>query len=235
MNKFFNYVRFGKGIGAIWLLLYSLVIAVFIGVGTKNVGNDMVPTLQNVADQLLPIKVENGTIVEPKETVKAVKLDIEGVVVPIILDTTIDSIDVTNFKPGIYISRQSAYVVGPTKTQIYPFEGSIFLEQRDYTDLFRKYAAYLGVMFGILSFVVLFVIYLAIAALNALFTVMVAKLFKLNLSYDGGMRLSAVTYVITSILMSLLQYAHLSTPISLYVIAAVALQVIVLKAMASNK
>ena len=62
MKNIINYIKFGRGIGARWLFLYAIIVAIVLGISVKTVGYYATPTLQNVADQLLPIKVENGVV-----------------------------------------------------------------------------------------------------------------------------------------------------------------------------
>ena len=235
MNRFLKYVKSGEGIGARWLLLYAFVVAVVVGIGLKMMGNSLAPTLQNVAAQLLPVKIENGVIVEPQDTIKAVGLDIEGVEIPIVLDTTVDSIDVVGLKDGIYISRRALYAVNKNESKVYNFKDSITLENKDYTDLFKKGSGYVALAVGIFAFGFMFVLYLLVSIFYSIFAVIIGKIFKVSLDFSAAMRLSSVAYIMTSILMGLLRYSGLNTKLWLYVVAVVIIQTVVIKALAAIK
>jgi len=232
MKNIINYIKFGRGIGARWLFLYAIIVAIVLGISVKTVGYYATPTLQNVADQLLPIKVENGVIVEPKDTVKAVKLDAEELSrFPIILDTTLDVIDTAGLRDGIYISRKAVYFVNQDQTRIKNFEGSVDLPKDDYTGLFRQISVYAGWLTGFLALIFLFILYVALTAFYAIFAVALAKVCKVNLDYPAGMRLSALAYILTSVLMAVLRLCNLYTPLWLYFVAVIVLQVLILKLM----
>ena len=53
MNKIFNYIKAGRGIGAKFLLIYAFIVAIVYASSVKIMGNEIVPVLQNAADQLL--------------------------------------------------------------------------------------------------------------------------------------------------------------------------------------
>ena len=71
MEKIINYISRGQGLGIKFLLLFSLIVAVFYAVGTKFAGDQFfVPAAQKAADAFLPIRIENGIVTEPENTVK---------------------------------------------------------------------------------------------------------------------------------------------------------------------
>ena len=71
MEKIINYIARGQGLGIKFLLLFSLIVAVFYAVGTKFAGDQFfVPAAQKAADAFLPIRIENGIVTEPENTVK---------------------------------------------------------------------------------------------------------------------------------------------------------------------
>ena len=67
MEKIINYISRGQGLGLKFLLLFSLIVAVFYAVGTKFAGDQFfVPAAQKAADAFLPIRIENGIVTEPE-------------------------------------------------------------------------------------------------------------------------------------------------------------------------
>ena len=160
MKKLLNYVKSGKGCGIMWLLVFTLFVSAFMGVGVKILGNEFVPTLQNVADKLLPIKTENGVIVEPENTVKSFALEVNGqALFPIVLDTTVDTIDTSGLQPGIYISKKSLYAVGQSETRVLNFSQNMDLPSGDYADLFKKFATYTALIVAGTMFFVMAIVY----------------------------------------------------------------------------
>ena len=232
MKSIINYIKFGRGIGARWLFLYAVVVSIVLGVSIKIAGYYATPTLQSIADQLLPIKIENGVIVEPENTVKAVKLDAEELSqYPIILDTTLEVIDTAGLRDGIYISKKAVYFVNDNQIRVHNFSGTMDLPKGDYTDMFKKIAVYVAWFMGLLALIVLFIVYLALTAFYAIFATTLSKVCKVNLDYPAGMRLSALAYIFTSVLLAILRLCGLNTPLWLYFIAVIALQTIILKLM----
>lgn len=232
MNKILNYFKSGRGIGAKWLLLYSFVVALIFAFAIRSHGTQAIPTLQHVADQLLPLRVENGIIVEPAETVKSIDLGLKGADIPFILDTTLDTIDTTGLKDGVYISRKAVYVVNNHKTKVYNFEDSFTLERGDYTGLFRSVINYASVFIGVFTFVGLYVLVLALTCFYALFAMLFNKVFKSSMDYAACMRLSAIAYLATSLVINVLRFSGLSVANWVFFAAVLALQAICTKMLA---
>ena len=74
MKKIINYIAGGQGLGIKFTALLALLLSIVFGATVKVMGNDAVPYAQQIADQMLPIKVVNGQIVEPADTYKVVHL-----------------------------------------------------------------------------------------------------------------------------------------------------------------
>ena len=65
MKKIINYIAGGQGLGIKFIALLALLLSIVFGATVKVMGSDAVPYAQQIADQMLPIKVVNGQIVEP--------------------------------------------------------------------------------------------------------------------------------------------------------------------------
>ena len=61
-------LRFECGIGATILAILALIITFQVVDGLKLILNGQVPNIQDTLNQLAPLKVENGTVVEPVNT-----------------------------------------------------------------------------------------------------------------------------------------------------------------------
>lgn len=125
MTRIINYLKNGRGIGTLFLALLAVIITVQVFYASKKVVLAMVPEVQNTLDQLLPIEIENGVVIEPADTVKNVKLKVPFVPgyagLPVILDTRVDSLDFDELlksKSSIQISRKNVYVVSKGEVKV---------------------------------------------------------------------------------------------------------------------
>lgn len=113
MKKIINYIAGGQGLGIKFTALLALLLSIVFGATVKVMGSDAVPYAQQIADQMLPIKVVNGQIVEPADTYKVVHLrfneDSDPYPIPLVLDTTSDVLDINMLDPGIYVTRSNIY------------------------------------------------------------------------------------------------------------------------------
>lgn len=231
MEKIFKYIKNGEGIGAKYLLVYALIVAITYGAAFKVLGNMAAPSLQNIADQLFPIKIENGVIVEPANTIKDIKMDIEGYDIPFILDTRIDAVDTNGLKSGIYISKKSVYAVDKDQVRVHNFKSDMYLPKDDYTGIFKSYATGIALVFAIMVFVSFYVMYLALCCFYAFLANILSKHIRINMDYAASMRLSTVTYIFTSIVFAILKVMQLNANSLIFFVAMITLQIIVMKNM----
>ena len=145
MERIFNYIARGKGWGIKWLLLFTLVVTVVYAAGIRSVGNrTLVPAAQEVADRFLPIRVEEGIVVEPTDTVKNYTLvlgdenDADAETIEFVMNTGVDSLNTEELDNGLYLTRKAIYTVVGGKTEIRKLESSFYLPQGDYTDVFNS-------------------------------------------------------------------------------------------------
>lgn len=111
MNKIVYYVLRGKGIGLMFLLASSVMIASIYLCMFKLACNDFKPAVMLVAEEVLPIKVEKGQIVEPSNVYKetGIKIDEDKEKkdeIKVVLDTREDVV-YDKFDNGIYITKDS--------------------------------------------------------------------------------------------------------------------------------
>lgn len=235
MNRILTYVKSGSGIGAKYLLIYALVVTVIFGAAFNFMAKGAVPALQKAADQLLPIKIADGVIVEPADTVKSIDLGIKEAAFPFILDTTVDSIDTAGLKDGIYIARKALYVVGKRQTKVYSYDTDMTLSRGDYKDLFKKVITWTTWILAVFVFIFLYVMYLALTSFYALFAHVFAKMFKAPLDYCGCMRLSALIYILASVVFNLLQFSGLETSLKVMFVSILILQVLIIKSLTAGQ
>ena len=142
MQKIIDYVIKGKGIGALWLLLFSALFAFISAYKLHRELPQAVPYIQQFADEFLPITIENGKVVTPEETVKTHTYDFGGESFVVTIDTTKDVIE-EGAKPGIYLTKSYLYSVANDEVRRQNL-ADMKLEKKDYT----------SEMFKLISFVV---------------------------------------------------------------------------------
>ena len=103
MRKITSYILNGQGLGMKFLAGLSVLMALIFAIVIRVQGAAYVPYAQEIADQMLPVKVVNGQIVEPLNTFKMAQIRIEGrdtpLALPLVLDTRVTNLD-ANLLPG---------------------------------------------------------------------------------------------------------------------------------------
>lgn len=241
MERIFNYIARGKGWGIRWLLLFTLVVTVVYAAGIRSVGNrTFVPAAQKVADHFLPIRVEEGIVVEPADTVKNYTLvlgdenDADAETIEFVMNTGVDSLDTEGLNNGLYLTRKAIYTVTGNKTEIRELEDSFYLPQGDYTEVFKSLLNWVVVSFSVFGYVILFAFYLLAVMFYACCSYAVSALMKKKFEFDLRMRLSVLAFVATYAVFSLLGLFGFSSRI-IFFIAVLALQGLILKDMAAEQ
>lgn len=234
MNKILNYIKFGKGCGLKFLLLYSLVLSIILAVQIKGLGDNFVPEMQNAAEQLLPIKIENGAIVEPNNEIKSVNLNFNGIIFPLVLDTTVDTIDPIGLKPGIYVARKALYSVSDKDTRVIDFQENMDLPFGNYISLFKKVVWAVALFAALIGWMVPFVGYALCAVLYAFCGQLVAKCKKLPINFATAMRLACVAYIATLLLVLFLSWFGLFMSFWTISLAVILLEYLLLSAVTTE-
>lgn len=198
MSKILNYISAGKGIGALLLLAFSFVVTVIFAVYIRVMGTDLIPIAQDIADQILPIRVENGRVVEPADTYKTARLHLEdgsSYKLPIVIDTRKDTLNTSNLRQGIYLSRTAIYSVNRNQTKIIRLEGSFDLPQADYSNVFRSALNWVSVFTAIFGAAFMFMFYFILTLFYAGCSVLLTSLAAKKMDFDQRMRLASVSLV----------------------------------------
>lgn len=128
MKKLINYVLNGEGLGAKYLLVLALVVSIIVSIMLRIGGSEAIPYAQSIADQMLPVKVQNGRVITPADTLKIASLQIDGasdpIALPVVIDTRTDTLDTTQLKDGIYLTRTTLYTVNRNQVKLVRLEGS---------------------------------------------------------------------------------------------------------------
>ena len=155
MNKLINYILRGKGLGLMFLLASSVMIASFYLCMFKLACSDFKPAVVLVAEEVLPIKVENGKIVEPyneyKETgIKIGKDKEKNDEIKVVLDTR-DDVVYDKFDDGIYITKDGFVASINKKSKKVELSDGVFDIEK-----FKGWLdGYLAVVSGVLAIVII--------------------------------------------------------------------------------
>lgn len=108
-----------KWMGALALVIYSLIVAMFgTGIGTKFV-EQAAPIVEQELAGFLPITFSGGEIVAPKDTVISRTYGSDNNVRKVVLDTRAEEFETSALKDeGLYVSRKYVYVVSSKEMKI---------------------------------------------------------------------------------------------------------------------
>ncbi len=235
MKKILDYIRYGEGLGIKFLLPFSLIVAIFLAATVKIEGNDvLVPAAQKVADEFLPIKIENGVIVEPADTVKTYSIAFDdenndvNSNINVVLDTKVDYFEPSELKQGIYISRRALYSVTKRETKMYNFEESLYIPQGDYSDLFKTILNWSVLFVGIFGFIGVAIGFFIAIIFYAVCSYAVSAFLGKSFLFDLRMRLSTLAFMTTYVVFTVLGWFGFSSFI-IFFVAVLALQGVIFK------
>ena len=143
MRKITSYILNGQGLGMKFLAGLSVLMALIFAIVIRVQGAAYVPYAQEIADQMLPVKVVNGQIVEPLNTFKMAQIRIEGrdtpLALPLVLDTRVTNLDANLLPQGVYVTRTNIYTVNRNQVKVIKIEGDNYIPKGDYTDVFKSW------------------------------------------------------------------------------------------------
>ncbi len=210
MEKIMQYIKAGKGRGLIFLLAAAVVIS-FVGIiFLKQIYNSAEPKFMLVADEFLPITVQEGKIVNPIDTYKKVDFKFGNVldnsdVLPIVLDTRKETSTIPEAKLGIFIMTDIVYIISPNKIEKFYLPDGVWDKDavKNYFDSFISTVSLFiaGLLVAIL-FLFLLIKTIIIAWLSELW---LKAMKKTNLpDFAAFMRLSAVIVAILNTILMVL-------------------------------
>ena len=226
-----NYVANAQGLGIKFLLLFSVIASIVFAFAFYIGGEELIPPAQAIADQMLPIKIQNGRVVEPVDTIKRASLDIDGynVDLPLYLDTTVDTLNPSNLKDGIYMTRTAVYSINKNQTRITQLAGNIDLPQDDYTDFFASVIKWTAGCIAVFGSVFFFIYSFLLAIFYAACTYALTAITKQNFEFDLRMRSSVISLIATSTVFYLIKLLGISTGVLSFFLVVMVLEYILLK------
>ena len=212
------------GIGILVVLLVSLVVSVYYTKKIKTVITDIAPAVQQEVSGFLPITIQKGEIVAPKDTF--ISKDYDNGNGKVVLDTRVAEFEPSSLKAtGVYVSRKYIYSYDGRKIEIYSlsnFPDVVIDEEFVSTGM-----NYINQHAGKFIFAIIFVgaligIGVAVLVSTVLMHWLMALLFHVGFGYT--LRINTLTY---SILFLLSAFAGLSFSILINFMILVAANVAV--------
>lgn len=241
MEKILNYIKNGRGIGLKYILVLSLVVIAFVLFYLKIFGEEpFVDTAQEISDQFLPIRIENGKIVEPANTVKTYSVNLgknrngSKQSLNFILNTKIDNINIRTQKEGFYFTREAVYIIGARQTKVIPYGGDLDLPKGDYTKELKNVFTQGLYIFSIFGLIGVFLYYTILVIFYAFCSYAVSAFLNKNFNFDLRMRLSSLTFTTSYVLFTLLGAFGFGSRL-IFFLAIIALQALILREIPSQE
>lgn len=230
MKKILNYIAAGQGLGIRFLLIFSAIVALVYAVYVRTAGTEFIPYAQDIADQMLPIKVENGIVVEPANTIKKAQLRVDEnmspLELPLVINTTVDTLDTANLTSGVYLTRTTFYTVNKNEVKLYKLENDFKLPQADYRDTFKSVLFWTAVTVFIFGCLILFVTYFILSIFYATCSYILSAILSRKYDFDLRMRLSVLSLISAYVLFALLGWLGIETGKLVFFAVVIALQIL---------
>ena len=205
MEKFVQYVKAGKGRGLIFLLAAAVIISFMDVVFLKQIYRDVEPQIMLAADEILPITVQEGKVVDPVGAYKRVDLKFgdkqdDTDVLPVVLDTREEKSTMPEAKTGIFVMTDVVYMISPRKIERFYLPDGVWDK-----DEFKKYVDSFVSMLSLVVTVIMVCFFFLFMFLKTLLVAWLSKvglktMQKADLSdFAGFMRLSAIVVAILDV------------------------------------
>lgn len=227
MQKIANYITNGKGIGALLLLLFSVIVAFISAYSLHTSLPPIVPHIQQFADEFLPITIEKGKVIVPENTVKKHIYDLGGSPFEIVLDTKKEILE-ESAKPGIYLTNSYLYLVSDNEVRRKSLT-DVQLEKKDYTETMLGFISAVVWMTAIIGPFFNFVFFLIGVLFYAFCTGLSCALNKKTMNFKAKMRLNTILFMAIYALTIILHYAGLNISTLTFFLIMIALQIIIVK------
>lgn len=226
MQKIANYISKGEGLGIKFIILASFVVSLIFSLYLRIAGADLVPLANEVVNQMLPIKIENGVVVSPVNTVRVAHISAneEILPLPLVLDTTIDNLDTTKAEPGIYLTRTAIYALNEHEVRMYPYEGDFEAEQADYSEGIMSALSWTAFVTFFISLLVVFISFFIAALFYSICAQILGLILSKKNSFDTRMRLSVSSFMAVYVFYFALNLIGISSSNLVFFITMIALQ-----------
>ena len=226
MQKILNYIYRGQGLGCKFIFLASVILALFLALYVRIAGADLVPYTNDVINQMLPLKVQNGVVVEPQNTIRVAQLNTEefSIPLPIVLNTTIDQLDTAHADNGLYLTRTAFYILDENEVRMYPLNEDFELYPADYQKDITSALSWTALGIFFFGIILIFISYFIAAIFYALCAQILGLIFSKKYNFDIRMRLSVVCFAIVYIFYFLLSMSGWESGRLIFLVTTLALQ-----------
>ena len=226
MQKIFNYIIKGQGLGIKYILLASFIISLIFSLFIRINGADLVPYANDIINQMLPLKIENGVVVDPQNTIRVAHLKSGNVAIPlpIVLDTTIDTLDTTKAEKGLYLTRTAFYVINDNEVRMHTLDEDVDLIQDDYTNDIKSVLTWTAVSIFFIGILLTFIAYFILAVFYALCAQLLELIFRKKYSFDTRMRMSVLSFLAVYVFYFILSWCGLESGKLIFFITMIILQ-----------
>lgn len=235
MQKIITYIKNGKGVGALWLLLFASLVAFYSAYTTSNILPKAIPYIQQTADEFLPLKIEKGKVVVPSDTLKTRTYQIGDETASLTLDTTKDFLEQEDLREGVTITRSYIYTVNGENVRRQTLQGDFELEKRDYTPLLQKIVDWVVLSIVVIGPFLNFMLFLICVLFYAFCSGLACLLNKTELDFKTKMRFNTVLYIGVYVLTLVLSAFGLNLSFVAFFLLMIALQIILVKKIGTEK
>ncbi|MBP5615540.1 MAG: DUF1189 family protein [Alphaproteobacteria bacterium] len=229
MQKIAWYIKNGRGSGALVVLIFSAFVAFYSAFNVKTILPKAVPYVQQAVDEFCPIRVQNGKVVVPEETIKTHAYQLGDEKIWLILDTTKDFLEQEDVRNGITITRSYIYTINKDDIRRQSLKGNFVLEKQDYTPVLNKLIDWLALSVAIIGPFLNFAIFILLVLFYAFCTGFACTLNKTELLFKTKMRLNTVLFISVYLLSSVLSFAGVKISMLAFFLLMIALQIICVK------
>ena len=229
MQKILNYIKNGKGIGTLWILCLALIVAFYSAYTASQLLPPTIPHIQNFADTFLPLKIENGKVIVPENTVieKTYHLNDEPIVIK--LDTTQDMLDGNQPKTGLYLTRSYLYSVSDARVQRQALPTQLNLEKQNYAPLLQTLFRHIVWLIAVIGPVFNFICFMLAVLFYAWLSSLACALNKTALPFKLKMRLNTCLFIAVYIFSTLCDSLSLHISLLSFFLIMLALQIVCVK------
>ena len=230
MQKISNYILKGEGLGVKYILFVSIIISLLFSVYVRISGAEMIPYANDIINQMLPIKIENGVVVAPQNTIRVAQLKAGDVAVPlpIVLDTTIDTLDTSKAENGFYLTRTAFYAINDNEVRMHALDQDIELPQSDYTDPIKSFLTWISVFMFFGGALIIFVTYFVAAIFYSLCAQILGLFFGKKYNFDMRMRMSVLSFLAVYVFYFILEWCGLNSGKLVFFITMLILQAVII-------
>ena len=233
MKKFANYINNGRGIGFIVILFASVIFSAYHSMVVRKYVIDAIPYIQTIADEILPLEIDNGTVVSPYDINEAFPLYSDEIIPEFNFNvkTNVDTLDTAKLKSGIYLTRSHFYIINNEYGQMeaIKLKGNLTILKKDYTQTLRANVKWLTIFYAILFIFSSCFMYFILTLFYAFCSDILVKISNKDMHFSQKMRLSAICLTATLFLSLLLTFINLSMNIYMFFLTVIALQLTFIK------